>query len=89
LTLLQNCGRYKEHAVTSNICSFPRTYLLSLSLSQYAVANDNFNNNDVSKLKAKSWFRQLDPGLLKQRLRFDPLQFHVAFTMMMDNWTAG
>jgi hypothetical protein len=87
--LIQNGGGYKEHAVTSNICSFPRIYLLSLSVLQYAVANDNFNNNEVRKLEAKSWFRQLDPGLLKQRLGFDPTQFHGAFTMIMDNWAEG
>ena len=59
LTLIQNGGGYKEHAVISNIRSFPRIYLLSLSVSQNAVAK-------LKKLRAKSWFKQLDPGLLSK-----------------------
>jgi hypothetical protein len=56
-----------------------------LSVSQNAVDKDNFNNIEVKKIKAKSWFKQLDLGLLAQRPGFNSMQFHGAFSKMMDN----
>jgi hypothetical protein len=83
--LIQNGEGYKEHAVIRNIRSFPRICLLFLSVLQNAVAKDNFNNTEVKKLRAKSWFKQLEPGLLTQRPGFSCMHFHGAFKMMMDN----
>lgn len=89
LTLLQSGGGYKEHAVIRNISSFLRIYLLSLSVSQNAVAKDNFNKTEVKKIKGQDMVQAVRPRPLDAKAR---VQFHAfAWGIYDDNgqWTVG
>jgi len=89
LTLIQNGGGYKEHAVSSNNRSFFRICLLSLSVSRNAVAKDNFNNIEVKKIKGQVMVQAVRPRPLGAKAR---VQFHAISWGIFDDdgqWTIG